>query len=310
MARMPTRRRGGQRERAEDRRRPRPAAALGYRAFLIGERFMTAAIQGRRSRRCSRRTRCWSRSAASRGPRTPRRPSRPARWRSASCSGRTAPVHRTGTRARDRRHAAAFVTAVGVFVNQPLEFVTECRGSVGLGAVQLHGDEEPAYADGVGRPVIKARRAGQRGPDDQPGRMAAAHHAAARRARSGQPRRHRPPSTGRPRRHCPTRRTILAGGLTPENVAEAVARCARSASTCRRASSGRPASRTTRGIARAVLRHCHATSASRSGSRGATSASSAAVRARDARRAGRGARARVFAARDDAGVPAPSWSAC
>src|SRR5690242_18434345 len=50
----------------------------------------------------------------------------------------------------------AFVTAVGVFVNQPLDFVTDVAGRVGLGAVQLHGDEDPAYAERVGRPVIKA----------------------------------------------------------------------------------------------------------------------------------------------------------
>ena len=50
----------GQRERPADARRPRAAARLGYRAFLIGERFMTAARS--RRRRCAallrRQARC------------------------------------------------------------------------------------------------------------------------------------------------------------------------------------------------------------------------------------------------------------
>src|SRR5262245_23706583 len=50
----------------------------------------------------------------------------------------------------------AFVTPVGVFVNQPLEFVIGVADRVGLGAVQLHGDEDVPYAERVGWPVIKA----------------------------------------------------------------------------------------------------------------------------------------------------------
>jgi phosphoribosylanthranilate isomerase len=49
-----------------------------------------------------------------------------------------------------------FVTTVGVFVNQPWEFVTEVSRLLGLGAVQLHGDEPAAmYARSAWR-VIKA----------------------------------------------------------------------------------------------------------------------------------------------------------
>src|SRR5207249_11784333 len=47
-----------------------------------------------------------------------------------------------------------FVTAVGVFVNQPVEYVNNVAALVGLSAVQLHGDEEPAYAARIRRPVI------------------------------------------------------------------------------------------------------------------------------------------------------------
>ena len=50
----------------------------------------------------------------------------------------------------------AFVTAVGVFVDQPREFVEETAAMVGLGAVQLHGSETVAYCRGLHRPVIRA----------------------------------------------------------------------------------------------------------------------------------------------------------
>src|SRR5438876_2134586 len=49
-----------------------------------------------------------------------------------------------------------FVTTVGVFVNQSLEFVSGVASLVRLGAVQLHGDETSAYASGIKVPVIKA----------------------------------------------------------------------------------------------------------------------------------------------------------
>ncbi len=49
-----------------------------------------------------------------------------------------------------------FVTAVGVFVDQPPAFVREVAAAVGLGAIQLHGRERVAdYAGTPGR-VIKA----------------------------------------------------------------------------------------------------------------------------------------------------------
>lgn len=54
------------------------------------------------------------------------------------------------------RGLPAFVTPVGVFVNQPATYVNAVSSLVGLGAVQLHGDETPAYADGIRRPIIRA----------------------------------------------------------------------------------------------------------------------------------------------------------
>jgi phosphoribosylanthranilate isomerase len=48
-----------------------------------------------------------------------------------------------------------FVTAVGVFVNQPREDVLAIADAVGLGAVQLHGDEPPEWYASFPRRVIK-----------------------------------------------------------------------------------------------------------------------------------------------------------
>lgn len=47
---------------------------------------------------------------------------------------------------------------VGVFVNQPLEYVRHVYAVCGLDLVQLHGDESPAYAAALGLPYLLARR--------------------------------------------------------------------------------------------------------------------------------------------------------
>jgi phosphoribosylanthranilate isomerase len=48
------------------------------------------------------------------------------------------------------------VVAVGVFVDQSLSQICRTVDRAGLGAVQLHGDEDPAIVASVPRPVIKA----------------------------------------------------------------------------------------------------------------------------------------------------------
>src|SRR5829696_7806043 len=50
----------------------------------------------------------------------------------------------------------SFVTPVGVFVNQPIEFVRGVSRLVRLGVVQLHGDETPEYAAQLSSPILKA----------------------------------------------------------------------------------------------------------------------------------------------------------
>ena len=114
-----------------------------------------------------------------------------------------------------------FVTPVGVFVNETAEHINAVADLVGLGAVQLHGDESPDLIGQLTRPVVKAlgrvdSATAKQWPDsvmllvdaDDPvnrgGTGARADWQGAARLAAA-------------------RRTLLAGGLRPENVAEAVA---------------------------------------------------------------------------------------
>lgn len=115
-----------------------------------------------------------------------------------------------------------FVTPVGLFVNQPADHINGVASLVRLGAVQLHGDETPGDAALILRPVVKAVTA-------QPAdvlRMWSARttllvdaHDPERRGGTG-----RTVDWDAAARIAAQRQTILAGGLTPDNVAEAIAR--------------------------------------------------------------------------------------
>jgi phosphoribosylanthranilate isomerase len=117
-----------------------------------------------------------------------------------------------------------FVTAVGVFVNQPVEHVFGVAAAVGLGAVQLHGDERPADAARLARPVIKAIPVGAGNDVDLaewPARVLLLLdvHDPVKRGGTG-----RTVDWSAAAAIAATRRSMLAGGLTPENVGEAVRR--------------------------------------------------------------------------------------
>ena len=122
-------------------------------------------------------------------------------------------------------HLPAHVTAVGVFVDQPAEYVAEVAELVPLGAVQLHGSESiEAFAD-VRQPVIKAVQVGEGFQTATIDRWPASvtvlldAHDPIRRGGTG-----RTIDWTLAAAVARQRPTILSGGLTAANVAEAIAR--------------------------------------------------------------------------------------
>jgi phosphoribosylanthranilate isomerase len=113
------------------------------------------------------------------------------------------------------------VMTVGVFVNEPIEGIHAMVARTGITAVQLHGDEPPAYADAIEWPLLRAVDADE---------VADACDAWSEKVtllldtidpvRRG--------GTGVPvdwtiaAGVAEARRVVLAGGLTPENVAGAI----------------------------------------------------------------------------------------
>src|SRR4051812_20690488 len=113
-----------------------------------------------------------------------------------------------------------FVTAVGLFVNQPIEYVERVTRLVRLGAVQLHGDETPEYASGISAPLIKAVTVRNPQLSLWPARttLLLDVHDPEKRGGTG-----RTVDWSAAAGLAAQRTLLLAGGLTPENVAEAVA---------------------------------------------------------------------------------------
>jgi phosphoribosylanthranilate isomerase len=114
------------------------------------------------------------------------------------------------------------IARVGVFVDASVDSIRLAVDEVGLTTVQLHGDEPPAYADALGLPILRAARvedleSSLRG---WPGDTTFLLDAIDPDARGG---------TGsvidwsRAAGIARQRRVVLAGGLTPDNVCEAIA---------------------------------------------------------------------------------------
>jgi phosphoribosylanthranilate isomerase len=115
----------------------------------------------------------------------------------------------------------ATVTTVGVFVNEPVDAIRETARVAGLRMVQLHGEETPAYGEQIDRPVMRAVtldtmvETTKMWPADttllldstDPSRRGAGRAA-----------------VDWPRAAVMTRgrRVVLAGGLTPDNIEEAI----------------------------------------------------------------------------------------
>src|SRR5215813_4092186 len=116
------------------------------------------------------------------------------------------------------------VVSVGVFVNEPRpEDVDEVLRVSGAQMAQLHGDESPAYCSGVGAErVIKALRVG----DDFDARRVLDYPASAILLDSFDAKLYG--GTGRTanwsiaREAAKLTKVFLAGGLSPENIAEAI----------------------------------------------------------------------------------------
>ena len=120
------------------------------------------------------------------------------------------------------------VELAGVFVNQPLDEIADLVDVLGLSHVQLHGDEGPAFCQAVaqrtGAKVIKAVRISHAADLREIERFHTDLHLLDTASDSGAY-----GGTGRTwdwslltqRRHKTP--YLIAGGLTPENVAEAIA---------------------------------------------------------------------------------------
>lgn len=118
-----------------------------------------------------------------------------------------------------------FVTSVGLFVDAEPAFVLEILAAVPLDLLQFHGDESEAYCSGFGRPWIKALRV--RPGMDLGQEVRRFGEAGARGLLLDTYEPGRPGGTGQrfdwgliPPALGPS--IILAGGLDPENVAEAI----------------------------------------------------------------------------------------
>ncbi len=111
---------------------------------------------------------------------------------------------------------------VGVFVNQPADEVARIAGDCNLSAVQLHGDEDWADYASLPQPVWRAFRLVQGAPRPDPANWPAARFvldAAAGGSYGGTGCRADWAAGAQLARRWPL---MLAGGLTPENVAAAV----------------------------------------------------------------------------------------
>ena len=121
------------------------------------------------------------------------------------------------------RQLPPLVGKVGVFVDAPPSEVAAIANTVGLTALQLHGDEHPEQYTQLWLPIMKAVAL-----DDEAARQTAATwplrftvlvDAADREKRGGTGQR---ANWAQAATLAATRPVVLAGGLTPDNVGEAI----------------------------------------------------------------------------------------
>jgi phosphoribosylanthranilate isomerase len=120
------------------------------------------------------------------------------------------------------RSVPAFVTRVGLFVNEEAETVQRIFEIARLNLIQYHGEESPEFCDAIGLPYIKAFRV-RKGMDL---RIEMDHYPNASGFLLDAYVKGQPGGTGEgfdweliPQSHAPI---ILAGGLTPDNAKDAI----------------------------------------------------------------------------------------
>jgi len=113
------------------------------------------------------------------------------------------------------------VMTVGVFVNEPVDAIRQVVERARLTAVQLHGDEPPAYADALDWPVIRAvsvKDIGEASEAWSPDTALLVDNIdPVRRGGTGAA-----IDWSQAAVIAQKRRVVLAGGLTPDNVASAI----------------------------------------------------------------------------------------
>jgi phosphoribosylanthranilate isomerase len=113
------------------------------------------------------------------------------------------------------------VMTVGVFVNEPVDAIRQVVERARLTAVQLHGDEPPAYADALDWPVIRAVSVNDIGEASEAWSPETAllvdNIDPVRRGGTGAA-----IDWSQAAVIAQKRRVVLAGGLTPDNVASAI----------------------------------------------------------------------------------------
>jgi len=118
----------------------------------------------------------------------------------------------------------AFVTTVGLFVDATEDYINEVLSKVSLDCLQFHGKEDATHCEQFDRPYIKAIRMAE-GTDVE---ALAKHYASARALLLDTYIADIPGGTGqtfnweRVPDAC-SKAIILAGGLTPDNISEAIA---------------------------------------------------------------------------------------
>lgn len=114
----------------------------------------------------------------------------------------------------------ASVTTVGVFVNEPVDGIRQTAKVAGLRMVQLHGEETPSFVEQIDQPVMRAVTL--ESVDDATKTWPAATTLLLDSADPSRRGGRASVDWSRAAEVARRRRVVLAGGLTPDNIEEAI----------------------------------------------------------------------------------------